>query len=135
MLVLLALDGLASYLTALHFANEVYDRWLIDSARSLAPEARAAGGRIAFDLPQAALEIFQFDEMDRISFKVSSRTQGYIAGERDLPDATPVPPGGLRLAYADLHGSPVRLVSAGVHTGRRRLERCRKPFSKKPRMR
>ena len=117
MLVLLALDGMASYLTALHFANEVYDRWLIDSARSLAPEAHAVGGRIEFDLPQAALEIFQFDEMDRISFKVSSRTQGYIAGEPELADAAPVPAGGLRLTYSTLHGDPIRLVSAAITTG------------------
>ena len=41
LVLLLALDAVASYFTALHFANLVYDRWLIDSTRSLAQAVRA----------------------------------------------------------------------------------------------
>jgi two-component system, OmpR family, sensor histidine kinase TctE len=114
--VLLALDAVASYLTAVHFASVVYDRWLIDSARSLAQEARASGSRVELDVPRVALEIFQYDEMDQISFKVSSPTQGCIAGEPELPDA-PVPAGGTGLIYGRLHGQPVRVASAAVITG------------------
>ncbi len=120
LVLLLALDGLASYFTALHFANVVYDRWLIDSTRSLAQAVRAEHGTIEFDLPRVALEIFQFDEVDKTYFKVSSRQQGLIGGDAALPDVAPAEVGGLRLAFSTLHGHRVRLVAtlvapAGAH--------------------
>lgn len=111
LVLLLALDGLASYFTALHFANLVYDRWLTDSTRSLAHAVRAEHGQIRFDLPRVALEIFQFDEVDKTYFKVSSERQGLIGGDGSLPDATPTHVGGLRLAFAALYGTRVRVVS------------------------
>src|SRR3979490_1983167 len=81
--VLLAFDALACYFTALHFANLVYDRWLIDSTRSLAPAGRSQHGQIEFDVPRVALQIFQFDEVDRTYFKIVSDRRGFIAGETD----------------------------------------------------
>src|SRR5579863_1397703 len=84
LVLLLALDAVASYFTAFHFANLVYDRWLIDSTRSLAQAVRAEHGLIQFDLPRVALEIFQFDEVDKTYFKVSSVRRGFIAGDPAL---------------------------------------------------
>src|SRR6201997_5857630 len=80
LVLLLALDAVASYFTALHFANLVYDRWLIDSTRSLGQAVRAEHGQIEFDLPRVALEIFQFDEVDKTYFRVSDARQGFIGG-------------------------------------------------------
>jgi two-component system, OmpR family, sensor histidine kinase TctE len=117
LVLLLALDGVASYFTALHFANLVYDRWLIDSTRSLAQAVRTESGRVELDLPRAALEIFQFDEVDKTYFKVSSERQGLIGGDASLPDVAPVAIGDLRLAYATLHGKRVRVVSTLVAPG------------------
>ncbi len=111
LVLLLALDGLASYLTALHFANLVYDRWLIDSTRSLALAVRVEGGQIRFDLPRVALEIFQFDEVDKTYFKVSSASRGLIGGDASLPDLAPPAVGDLRLSFGSVHGNPVRIVS------------------------
>lgn len=109
--VLLGLDGVSSYLTALHFANVVYDRWLIDSTRSLAQAVRADHGRTAFDVPRVALVIFQFDEVDKTYFKVSSRDRGFIAGLPTLADNVPLPEHGLRLTFSTVNGRRVRLVS------------------------
>lgn len=117
LVLLLGLDGLASYFTALHFANLVYDRWLIDSTRSLAQAVRAEHGRIEFDLPRVALEIFQFDEVDKTYFKVSSARHGVIGGDGSLPDLAPAEVGGLRLSSATLHGHRVRVVSTLVAPG------------------
>ncbi|HVW68095.1 MAG TPA: sensor histidine kinase N-terminal domain-containing protein [Steroidobacteraceae bacterium] len=114
LVLLLALDGVASYFTALHFANLVYDRWLIDSTRSLAQAVRAEHGQIEFDLPRVALEIFQFDEVDKTYFKVSSVGRGFIGGDPALADVTPPEIGGLRLAFTTLHGKRVRLVSTKI---------------------
>ena len=118
LVLLLALDGAASYFTALHFANLVYDRWLIDSTRSLAQAVRAEQGRIEFDLPRIALEIFQFDEVDKTYFKVTSAHEGFIGGDAVLPDVAPQEIGGLGLAFATLHGHRVRVVSTLVAPGR-----------------
>jgi len=114
LILLLALDAAACYFTALHFANLVYDRWLIDSTRSLAQAVRAEHGRIEFDLPRVALQIFQFDEVDRTYFRVSSVRRGYIAGEADLVDSAPVDVGGIRLANAILYGQKARVVSTRI---------------------
>jgi two-component system, OmpR family, sensor histidine kinase TctE len=118
LVLLLALDAVTSYFTALHFANLVYDRWLIDSTRSLAQAVRAEHGLIQFDLPRVALEIFQFDEVDKTYFKVSSETEGFIGGDAALPDVSPAATGGLRLAFVKVHGNEVRLVSTLIAPGR-----------------
>ena len=118
LVLLLTLDAVASYFTALHYANVVYDRWLIDSTRSLAQAVRAEHGLIQFDLPRVALEIFQFDEVDKTYFKVSSESEGFIGGDGALPDVAPSKIGGLRLSFADVHGKRVRLVSTLIAPGR-----------------
>ena len=89
LVLLLTMDAVASYFTALHYANLVYDRWLIDSTRSLAQAVRAEHGQIEFDLPRVALEIFQFDEVDKTYFKVSSESEGFIGGDAGLPERRP----------------------------------------------
>lgn len=119
LVLLLTLDAVASYFTALHYANLVYDRWLIDSTRSLAQAVRAEHGLIEFDLPRVALEIFQFDEVDKTYFKVSSEREGFIGGDGALPDVAPTNIGGLRLAFATLHGKKVRVVSTLIAPGSR----------------
>ena len=50
-LILLLLDAVACYAIAAHFANQVYDRWLIDSTRALAQALRVDAGNLRLDLP------------------------------------------------------------------------------------
>src|ERR1700689_895746 len=85
LVLLLALDAAASYFTALHFANLVYDRWLIDSTRSLAQAVRTTNGQVEFDLPAVGLDVFQFDEVDKTYYRIQSQRRGFIAGESALP--------------------------------------------------
>jgi two-component system sensor histidine kinase TctE len=110
LVLLLALDAVASYFTALHFANLVYDRWLIDSTRSLAQAVRTTVGRVEFDLPAVGLEVFQFDEVDKTYYRIESARRGLIAGEAALPARTQSPIGAIRLADARVFGQAVRLV-------------------------
>ena len=109
--VLLALDALACYYTALHFANLVYDRWLIDSNHSLATTVHAQDGRVTIDLPRAALEVFQFDEIDTTYYRIDSSRQGFIAGEPGLTPDAAVPSGQVRLGNSQIRGRPVRVVT------------------------
>ncbi|MDB6159915.1 MAG: histidine kinase [Gammaproteobacteria bacterium] len=114
LVLLLTLDAVACYFTALHFANLVYDRWLIDSTRSLAQAVRSEQGRIEFDVPRVALQIFQFDEVDRTYFKIVSARRGFLAGDNGLPGDPTVPSNGIRLADATLQGQRVRVVSTRI---------------------
>jgi two-component system sensor histidine kinase TctE len=111
LLVLLVLDALACYCTALHFANLVYDRWLVDSNHSLATAVHARDGQVALDLPRSALDVFQFDEVDITYFRVDSGEHGFIAGERALMPVADVPPGKVRLSNSQIAGRRVRVVS------------------------
>jgi two-component system sensor histidine kinase TctE len=111
LLVLLAMDALACYYTALHFANLVYDKWLVDSTHSIATAVRVQDGRVALDLPRSALDVFQFDEVDTTYFRVDSAARGYVAGEHALAPITDVPPGKVRLDNSQIAGRRVRLVS------------------------
>ncbi len=114
LILLLLLDALACYFTALHFGYLVYDRWLIDSARSLAQAVRSENGQSAFELPRVALQIVQFDEVDKTYFRVSSTERGFIAGERTLPEGVPVANNGIRIQDGRVGGEPVRIVSTRV---------------------
>src|SRR6204780_4166938 len=110
LVLLLALDAVASYSTALHFANLVYDRWLIDSTRSLVQAVRATDGRVEFDLSAVGLEVFRFDEVDITYYRIQSARRGFIAGEQALHLEPPSPIGAIRLANDTVQGRPVRLV-------------------------
>ena len=113
--VMLVLDALACYFTALHFANLVYDRWLIDSTRSLALAVRTDAGHIEFNLPRVGVEVFQFDEVDRTYFRISSAQRGFIAGEAALPSTSVAPsPRGIHLDFSKFNGEPVRLVATRI---------------------
>jgi len=115
LVLLLALDALACYLTALHFANLVYDRWLIDDTRSLASAIRTENGETQFDVPRVALQIFQFDEVDRTFFKIVSEHRGVIGGDRDLPSAgEKLPVNGIGLRSATVRGLRMRVVSLRI---------------------
>jgi two-component system sensor histidine kinase TctE len=111
LVLLLALDAAACYFTSLHFANLVYDRWLIDSTRSLAQAVQAEHGQIQFDVPRIALQIFQFDEVDKTYFKISSAHRGFLAGDASLPDDSSTPVNGIHLTDGALEGNKVRIVT------------------------
>lgn len=84
LLLLFALDGALSAWAARHYANHVYDRWLYDSAQSLAQQVRLTRGTAALHLPQVAQEMFEWDSEDRILFRVEGSRSGLIAGH-DVP--------------------------------------------------
>ncbi len=110
-LLLLLLDGIACYNIAAHFANLVYDRWLIDSTRSLAQALSVEGGEVRMNLPDVALQIFQFDEIDKTLFRVDSERRGLIAGDAALPLVAGRPDGSVRLETVRVGGHAMRLVA------------------------
>ena len=85
LLILIALGAVFSYFLALGFANRAYDRWLLDSANSLATQVKLQNGKTVFNLSREALEVFEWDEVDKTYYRVSSQSMGLLAGYRDLP--------------------------------------------------
>ena len=85
------IDAVLSYFVTLHYVDEAYDRWLLDSARSLTQEIKVREGKVFVELPAAALEIFKWDEQDKTYFKITSSEQEMLAGDKLVPE--PLEPG------------------------------------------
>jgi signal transduction histidine kinase len=81
---LFILDGALSFWAARGYADRVYDRWLVDSAQTLAQQVRVTGGLAAFNIPRVAQEMFEYDAEDRVLFRVEGAQSGVIGG-RDVP--------------------------------------------------
>ncbi|MEY4718314.1 MAG: hypothetical protein RL563_932 [Pseudomonadota bacterium] len=85
LLFVVILDAAASYYVATHFTNQAYDRWLLDSAKSLVQEVKAQQDHVTFELPPIAVEVFRWDDIDETFYKVESQKTGFMAGDDGLP--------------------------------------------------
>lgn len=113
LILFVAIDAVLSYFVTLHYVNNAYDRWLLDSARSLTQEIKVRDNRVFVDLPPAALEIFKWDESDKTYFKIMTKDQGMIAGDKFVPEPLSANTDWSHPVYFDdeLYGEPVRVVS------------------------
>jgi two-component system sensor histidine kinase TctE len=110
--LVIALGGIATFGLARHIGSVVYDRWLYDSAMSLAGQIKIHGNALALNLPKSAIEMFEWDSVDRIYQEVISVSQGRIFGNAALPS----PPDDMNFSqpiYYDgvVSGRPVRIVA------------------------
>lgn len=118
--ILWPLGGTVAYFMAKGFANSAYDRFLLDSARALAAQVKAAGPTARLDLPPVAMDILRYDPTDRVYFRVTGRDGKLVAGDQDFP----APPAGLvpddRPVFYDgrLHGEAVRVAALFLPAGR-----------------
>jgi two-component system sensor histidine kinase TctE len=112
----LLLDAVVCYFTALHFANLVYDRWLIDSVHSLAQALGTTDGRIEFQLSAAGEQVVLYDEVDQIYFRIQDRTGRLIAGTAALPVVDAGALNRTRFTETQVDGRPVRLVASRVQS-------------------
>lgn len=112
--IAITLDSVACYLVATHSANQVYDRWLLDSAQSLRKAIRVIDGKTSFDLSTTGIAVFQFDALDKTFFRVVSEHQGELAGDPDLPL---VAAGHALVQMADAYkdGVPIRIAAVQMH--------------------
>lgn len=72
-----------TYGLALYYANRVYDRWLLDSARALGQLVNSDAGRN--ELSDQARILLQYDPYDQILYAVRSARYGLLAGDKALP--------------------------------------------------
>ena len=119
LIVVLVLDGFISYRLALHFSTGAYDAGLYDSARSLATQVKLVSGQANVSLPREALEIFEWDVLDRTFFAVSSDRRGLILGHRNFPPPDALLTRDLEPVYYDavFEAAPIRAVAILVSAG------------------
>lgn len=111
----LFVGAMLSFGLASHFGNLVHDRWLLDSAMSLATQLRADAGRVSIELPRSAVEVFEWDAVDRIYEEVKSPNGRQLFGNASFPQA----PSGLApnepyYYDATIGGNEVRVVAVAV---------------------
>lgn len=113
LLGLLLASAVAAYAIARHYAERVHDRWLWDSAMSLATLLNFDDGRARLDLPARMVRMFEWDSSDRIHAEVVSRRYGRLYGDATFP---PTPPSAEQSHFHDgvIDGEAVRIVSVGV---------------------
>lgn len=111
--VVVILDAAVSYFVALHYADLAYDRWLLDSAKSLAQEVKAHKDKVTFELPPIAVEVFRWDDVDKTFFKVESQTGGFMAGDKALltPSIALMEKEQPLFSDSEIQGKKVRVVS------------------------
>jgi two-component system sensor histidine kinase TctE len=112
----ISIESVLSYFVTLHHADVAYDRWLLDSARSLTQEIKARKGKVFVELPPAALEIFKWDESDKTYFKIISEEQGMLAGDKFVPEPFDLETDWSGPVFFDdeMYGEPVRVVSMQI---------------------
>jgi two-component system sensor histidine kinase TctE len=119
LLALLCVGAAASYYIALRFANGAYDRALYDSARSLAQQIRVENGHTTVNLPRAALEMFEWDDLDTTYYRISSATEGFVFGHKDMPALPHETERDAKTTYYDafILSKPVRVVALSLPAG------------------
>ena len=117
-LITLLLGGaLASFGLAYHFGNTVHDRWLLDSAMTLGTQLHADTGRLTLELPQSAVEMFEWDSVDRIYEEVISPSGRRLFGNAVFPTAPAMlAPNEPQYYDSTIDGNPVRIVAIAVHS-------------------
>lgn len=115
LLALVALTGAIGTYTAQSLTDRVFDRWLLDSARSVAAQVRFADGAASLDLAPGAEALLLFDERDRIYFGVAQGGR-LLAGQPGIPQQ-----GGRTTEYSNgqaydaiYRGRPVRVARASI---------------------
>jgi len=118
-LLLTLLAGVSAYAIARHFASNVLDQWLHDSAISLANRVNWSDRGASVDLPEGARQMLEWDLVDRVFYEVLSAKGERIAGNVYLP----APPRALtrtndEIFYDGLvHGTRVRVLALVLSPG------------------
>ncbi|AYH45729.1 sensor histidine kinase [Azoarcus sp. DN11] len=83
-LVIVALTGAFGAYAAQQLMERVFDRWLLDAARSLAGQVQFVDGRASVELSRQAEALITYDVVDRTYFEV---TQGgeHLVGQAGVP--------------------------------------------------
>jgi two-component system sensor histidine kinase TctE len=112
LLIVLGLGAYGGMTISRHIGHLVHDQWLLDSAMTLAAQVKAKDGQIALNLPQSAIEMFEWDRVDRIYVEVRSQARGRLFDNAPFPAPPSEPLFSEPLYYdATINGNAVRIVA------------------------
>jgi two-component system sensor histidine kinase TctE len=83
--LLVAVNAVSSWRTALAAVNTAYDRSLLAVARAVADRVEFRGGRVAVEVPYVALDFFESDLRGRVFYRVGGLEGDFVSGYDDLP--------------------------------------------------
>jgi two-component system sensor histidine kinase TctE len=106
----MAVDAGLTFRRSNETAADVQDRLLLGSARMIAQQISFEDGLFQYNIPPAALELFQSPEPDHIFYRVTTGTGKLLSGQSDLP----LQPQGLPLESPYFFASTMRGQSVRV---------------------
>jgi len=86
MLVLVSGGGALGIYAATKLTSEVFDRWLLDAAVSLAQQVSSDARGVKVDMPRSSQSMLAYDEIDRTFFAVEQHGQ-VLFGSPGIPHA------------------------------------------------
>ncbi|WP_305805305.1 sensor histidine kinase [Stenotrophomonas sp. YIM B06876] len=113
LLLLLLASAVGSFALARHYAEQVYDRWLWDSAMSLTQLLHSEDGQVRIDMPQATARMFTWDTVDHVYGQVISGDTT-LFGDPAIPAAAAGSGDGTHYYETRIDGHTVRAVQ--IHT-------------------
>lgn len=78
-------SAFVAYDLAVWFANDAYDKQLINSADSVAARLKADGRKILVDLPPAAQAILRYNNTDKFYFQILEKDGSRLSGDAVIP--------------------------------------------------
>ena len=123
LLLLWGLSVYTHYQSAVHAANQAYDRSLLASARTVAERLVVRNGHIEVDVPWVVLDSFERNMNDQLFYQVISPEGKTLSGYDDLPA---IPPAS---APSELYPALVHFYDARYRQQRIRVAALWQPVS------
>ncbi|THF64983.1 sensor histidine kinase [Pseudothauera nasutitermitis] len=112
LVILLLVNAVLSYQSALDAVNRAYDRSLTAALRAVAERTHSLAGQIHVDIPYAAFEVFEESGQERVYYAVIDPQGEVLTGYAGLaPDDPPPPSGEVHIRNARFLGEEVRLAA------------------------
>lgn len=105
-------SALVAYVLASYFTTDAYDHSLRGSILDLERQLRVVQGRVAVELPPAAVQILEWNEADHVYYRVVTTTGRHVAGDPSLPEPPVAPTTRIRYFDASFRGTEVRVAAA-----------------------
>ncbi len=111
-LLVMGLEIVVSWRTALGAANAAYDRSLLGAIKAMDSNISTASGGLSVELPYRLLEFFELTANGQVFYRVASGDGLVEIGNADLPGAPrPLVNGQPQFSDAVYYGEPIRLGS------------------------